>query len=129
MIFSFFHIWLASVEFRRERSSTWHVASNFLKLAYTVYKHSSDSMMLDNCVLYIMLRYTVIISAPMHTSLYIQHSCSDNHNQHSYRHTQTASIHAPIYAQKTLQLQACLQALPLQVTQSLSPSCSTGHCK
>ena len=31
MIFSFFHIWLASVEFRREKSSTWHVASNFLK--------------------------------------------------------------------------------------------------
>ena len=30
MIFSFFHIWLASVEFRREKSSTWHVASNFL---------------------------------------------------------------------------------------------------
>ena len=29
--FSFFHIWLASVEFRREKSSTWHVASNFLK--------------------------------------------------------------------------------------------------
>ena len=31
MIFSFFHIWLASVEFRREKSSRWHVASNFLK--------------------------------------------------------------------------------------------------
>ena len=30
--FSFFHIWLASVEFRREKSSTWHVASKFLKL-------------------------------------------------------------------------------------------------
>ena len=30
MIFSFFHIWLASVEFRREKSITWHVASNFL---------------------------------------------------------------------------------------------------
>ena len=31
MIFSFFHIWLASVEFRREKSSRWHVASNLLK--------------------------------------------------------------------------------------------------
>ena len=30
MIFSFFHIWLASVEFRREKSSRWYVASNFL---------------------------------------------------------------------------------------------------
>ena len=30
MIFSFFHIWLATVEFRREKSSTWHVASNFI---------------------------------------------------------------------------------------------------
>ena len=28
--FSFFRIWLASVEFRREKSSTRHVASNFL---------------------------------------------------------------------------------------------------
>ena len=28
--FSFFHIWLASVEFRREKTSTWHVASNLL---------------------------------------------------------------------------------------------------
>ena len=32
MIFSFFHIWLASVEFQREKSSRWHVASNFLKI-------------------------------------------------------------------------------------------------
>ena len=32
MIFSFFHIWLASVEFRREKSSRWHVASNFLNI-------------------------------------------------------------------------------------------------
>ena len=28
--FSFFRIWLASVEFGREKSSTRHVASNFL---------------------------------------------------------------------------------------------------
>ena len=35
--FSFFYIWLASVEFRREKSSTWHVASNFLKtMKYSV---------------------------------------------------------------------------------------------
>ena len=33
---SFFHIWLASVEFRREKSSTWRVASNFLKLKFSV---------------------------------------------------------------------------------------------
>ena len=33
MIFSFFHIWLAIVEFRREKSSTWHVASKFLKIS------------------------------------------------------------------------------------------------
>ena len=30
--FSSFYIWLASVEFRREESSAWHVASNFLTL-------------------------------------------------------------------------------------------------
>ena len=36
MIFSFFHIWLASVEFGREKSITWHVAFNFQTLKLSV---------------------------------------------------------------------------------------------
>ena len=57
--FSFFHIWLASVEFRREKSCTWHVASNFtmisLKFPNTL---NVGPARLNDC------GYQIIVSSP-----------------------------------------------------------------
>ena len=63
---------ILATELRSRQSSSSSLSQHIIsKVAYTLYKHSSDSMMLDNCVLYIMLRYTVIISTPLYTPLYI----------------------------------------------------------
>ena len=45
MMFSFSHVWLASGEFRREKSGTWHVASIFLKRQYI--RTVIDNMILE----------------------------------------------------------------------------------
>ena len=47
MIF-FFHIWFASVQFRREKSSTWHVSSNFIKTLKFSVKSKFERLSEDN---------------------------------------------------------------------------------
>ena len=50
---SFFHIWLASIEFRREKNSSWHVASSFLKnLKFSVKSKFEISRNFFACLFY-----------------------------------------------------------------------------